>query len=1560
MADSGALLPKPTDVFVSPLNRIQPIDVDASIKVIDAWLVNISGGLVNAERLKMVASGIPILANIFAAVDVVLDIKAMIEHGSKPVDVFDWTNLGLDLIGVVPLPPGTAEIRVAARPLLKIIRQEVAKSGKAVLESSAYMLRDAVIGAIATSLNERFAGEIENFIKHLKAGLSDLLHKCAEYIGKLMTAFADLFAQAAGEKGFEVDGNLRAAERHAKDIKAGFTSYDAKKVFHGAGQFIVDFAKIEVKGVANVATKTAKFIDPAASKDLLKISNELRAKIPATMKYVRSLDGNEIGKIGWLIEVGEQGVMRWRQVNPKKHMTGIPSRGQARVVAQRPQARNEVMNHSAPAEHPGAGECKRGCPVPTTPERSVGSIGFAFGDERIEHDDFVLDGPLSITWQRTYRSFFDAYDDRGELGARWITPYTSRFDIHATKLVYHGADGRSLDYPLLAPGEAKDDLAESLTLLRVDDQWLTLTRGPELVEVYERHGDRFRLAFVKDLTGNQLTLDYDAPGRLSRIIAPHALVAFRHDAHGRIVEIVHHDADGVRLGTLATYTYDREGDLVAAADRYGNTRSYRYANHLVTYYTDRTGRGMHLEWDGSGPKAKCIRERADDGSHAVSLAWHPDFRMVSVTDALGNVSRHYYDIKGYTFRVIHPDGSEEWLYRDEHDNLTQYIHRDGSVEHMRYDARGNLVEHVRADGSTIAMTYDDDTRLVGVTDPHGHVWKQEHDAAGQVAARIDPHGHRTEYSYDGQGNVTAIEDAKGGVVSLTYDAAGRLTSRTDCSGKSTALTYDADGRLASEQDASGAVTTFAYGENGRPIEIRTPAGIERVSYDAEGRLLAHVDPLNNETRFDYDAAGRIVRRTDPLGHATTYRYDGLGHVTAVVNAQSATYGFEYDALGRIVRETGFDGRTIRYTYGETDGLLQSIDDAGQVVTLEHDRAGRPNARAAGDDYERFVFDASGRWIDATNRHSRVQRFFDPVGNLVREHHAYTLFGEARSYVWHHEYDELGNRVRTIRPDGHSIDWLTYGSGHVHGMLLDGKEHLQFERDDLHRETERTLSSRVSQFTAFDPAGRLARRSVQRNQAPAPFAARSYRYDAAGQAIEIEDSLKGIIGYRYDPAGRLVESSGPAGLERFAFDAAGNFANPNRSATPRPSPGASPVRPDNTLPANVPRALGNLLTEYAGTRFTYDPRGNLVHARAPSGERHYEWDAFGRLTAARISTQNRQSHARYYYDALGRRIAKEVDGERIIFGWEGDQLAYETDGNRSTHYVYEPGTSVPVVQFLSGSRIGMPTPTHDDTNRYAPESDALQCRPRRESDASVFYYHCDQIGTPLMLTDEAGEVVWEASYRAWGHAQEVIARASRAAGATPRNPLRFQGQQFDDETGLHYNRLRYYDPQLGRFISEDPIALHGGVNTYQYAPNPVAYIDPLGLARGKCVIYWYNHIGGPTGHYTVKTLSGTGNVHTEQEINGDKTWIVRVSSLAPGEPVNSATFDIPDVGAAQKFQRDKIRAGSAKVTDGAYDVSNNSCMTHVMDVLNAGGADVPTKGKRAWAFLNRHGVGPRVR
>ena len=274
--------------------------------------------------------------------------------------------------------------------------------------------------------------------------------------------------------------------------------------------------------------------------------------------------------------------------------------------------------------------------------------------------------------------------------------------------------------------------------------------------------------------------------------------------------------------------------------------------------------------------------------------------------------------------------------------------------------------------------------------------------------------------------------------------------------------------------------------------------------------------------------------------------------------------------------------------------------------------------------------------------------------------------------------------------------------------------------------------------------------------------------------------------------------------------------------------------DSTLPPEVPKVLGNLLKEYAGTHFEYDARGNLIGKRSPSGRQEYEWDGFNRLRVARVEESERQHEARYFYDPFGRRIGKDVDGVRTVFGWDGDQLAYESSEGGATQYVYEPESFVPLAQYVTAQPVaGIQTPVWREGEPYVPENDPLQRVPERQSDAHLFYYHCDQIGTPLLMTDEAGEVVWEAAYRAWGEAREVIARVSQRAGIAPRNPIRFQGQQEDAETGLRYNRNRYYDSSIGRFVSKDPIGLHGGINVYQYAPNPTLWIDPLGLARCPC-------------------------------------------------------------------------------------------------------------------------------
>ncbi|MEG0635559.1 MAG: RHS repeat-associated core domain-containing protein, partial [Pseudomonas sp.] len=182
--------------------------------------------------------------------------------------------------------------------------------------------------------------------------------------------------------------------------------------------------------------------------------------------------------------------------------------------------------------------------------------------------------------------------------------------------------------------------------------------------------------------------------------------------------------------------------------------------------------------------------------------------------------------------------------------------------------------------------------------------------------------------------------------------------------------------------------------------------------------------------------------------------------------------------------------------------------------------------------------------------------------------------------------------------------------------------------------------------------------------------------------------------------------------------------------------------------------------------------------------------------------------RYHYDCLGRRIAKDVtlhdqddrdepDTERTAFVWQGLRLLLEHKRELHSLYVYEPDSYAPLARI--------------DTDPLQPE--------RR---AQRYYFHTDQLGTPLDMTDENGQFVWRGFYKAWGRVE--------AKTPTPlEQNLRLQGQYYDAETFLHYNTFRYYDPAVGRFTTQDPIGLEGGVNLYRYGSNPTGWVDPLGLA-----------------------------------------------------------------------------------------------------------------------------------
>uniref|UniRef100_UPI00406D0774 RHS repeat domain-containing protein n=1 Tax=Pseudomonas sp. F3-2 TaxID=3141539 RepID=UPI00406D0774 len=416
--------------------------------------------------------------------------------------------------------------------------------------------------------------------------------------------------------------------------------------------------------------------------------------------------------------------------------------------------------------------------------------------------------------------------------------------------------------------------------------------------------------------------------------------------------------------------------------------------------------------------------------------------------------------------------------------------------------------------------------------------------------------------------------------------------------------------------------------------------------------------------------------------------------------------------------------------------------------------------------------------------------YDLLGRLIKE----TTPQGALDY----EYDPLSNLTTLTLPTGQHLNHLYYGSGHLHQLNLDGLLISDMERDDLHREVLRTQGKLTScigydamgrkswQFASTMPAEKLSQilnpgdNSLLVEHAQNPIH-RRYEYDPAGELIRTLDKLRGEIKYEYEANGQLHsrDTGKLVDSEEFRYDAAANRLNFNTS--------------------QFDQVKDNRIKRWRDQEYAYDAWGNLIEKRVGLNTlQTFAYDCENRLVRAEsLANGKLESVGTYRYDSLGRRIGKtsEINGqtEHKHFLWQGLRMLREETPWQSSLYIYEPNSYAPLARV--------------DQNEGEPEQ-------------TLYYFHTDQIGTPLEMTDVDGSIVWQATYKAWGEVEGF------AVNEVEQN-LRFQGQYFDDETGLHYNTFRYYDPQVGRFITQDPIGLDGGMNLYRYVPNPTGWIDPWG-------------------------------------------------------------------------------------------------------------------------------------
>lgn len=1013
--------------------------------------------------------------------------------------------------------------------------------------------------------------------------------------------------------------------------------------------------------------------------------------------------------------------------------------------------------------------------VKTEKETRVGCpIGMVTGEEMIRSEDFSLPGPFSFSWARHYRSGSSA-SQRG-LGHGWGCQAFERLRIGTQEITLEDAEGRSIPFPKPAPGEQTRNNAEGLTLRHDGRGYYTLREGHAPLRVFNipRNASLCPLTQLRDRHGNHLDFHHDSD-RLTRITTSWGRqVSVTHDEAGRISALIAHDQNGnALLPALVRYSYDDQANLSAITDANGHSERFTYTNHIITQRTLKSGFSYHFEWDRFEPSARCLRNWGDEGYYDFRFGWDLENNTSSATDALGHSTYYRYNKQGLIVEETDPDGNSTHFAYDEAGQLLTRTNALGHSEEFRYDQHGRLGVHIDAQKNISALDYNELNLPEAVTDALGQRWTRRYNPHGALIEQSDPLGHKTRYEYNAQGLPTALIDATGQRSQYTWNTRAELIQERDPLGNTTGYTYDDHGRITRITHPDKRHTDYRYDALGQVTALTHPDGqTDAFEYDQKGNLLRYTDTAGRITEYRYlcCALDKLVQRTDADGHRFHYRYDKTGKLIALTNEKGETHTLEYDSCARLIKETGFDGRIQHYSYDAAGQLIHRLDANQRFTEYQRDPLGRLTRSYASDgQFSDYSYDALGRLTQAQNNQREVRLAYDPLGRLREEQQIdfdhKRALDPASTYTLQHRYDKLGRRTHTQLGEDHSLRYHYNALGGFTQVTRNGKAIANIERDALGREIQRQ-QGHTQTTTDYDPQGRLARQHAINQAERKTLIQRDYAYDALGRIQHIKDLTRGDTQFHYDALDRLKRVSGPH-PETFAFDPAGNLL-------------------EGQAQANQTR--GNRLQMQGDRHFDYDANGNLISEKRGKGgqlETRFEYNPDNQL----IGVEKQGQRHEYAYDALGRRCQKRDSFGTTVFHWNGDVLAHEQRQHIQKTYVFEPASFRPLALI---------------------------------QDEKLYHYHLDHLGTPQEISDEKGTLVWQATYKSYGKVANYDIQEID-------NPIRFQGQYFDEETGLHYNRFRYYDPEVGRFIHQDPIGLLGGDNNYEYVTNPVEWVDPFGLA-----------------------------------------------------------------------------------------------------------------------------------
>ncbi|MGJ7033327.1 DUF6531 domain-containing protein [Niabella hirudinis] len=1049
-------------------------------------------------------------------------------------------------------------------------------------------------------------------------------------------------------------------------------------------------------------------------------------------------------------------------------------------------------------------------------------VDMATGKVFHTNTDFELPGPLPLKWERTYYSNAEV---TGPLGYNWHHSYNmGLYDMNNGYFTLRLKDGREVPLPKVHPGEVHFNRKEQLFfhhdkegyLLIDEDQLEYRFNGPLNTEGFHT------LSSISNAPGFNIRFIYDRKGCLKRIIdSRNQVLQVENDALGHITRIFR--TVNEREINCICYEYDAAGNIAKVLDTAGAEKHFYYDGHLLTKLTNQTGLSFYWEYEGKGNHAKCIHVWGDEG---LLEYWTEYQEGLSITrNSLGYTSAYFHDDRLLNYKIVDENGGITRRSYNEYEELEVVVNPQGGTVQYRYNAYGKLIRITNENGDDTGFSYNDRQQLKSRVQYGGATDIFTYDEKGRLTGRRNAEGLTIKYEYEGL-HLKRIIDHKQRPVELFYDAQHNLTALHYANGLKLQWSYDALGYVTRHTDARGNTTEYLNDDAGNILYLKEPDGNEHhFNYDTSGNLVDASDRVH-QVQFEYGPLG-VLRKRIQHNRTVQFNYDSELQLKSIANEGGELYKFGLDGLGNVVSEWGFDGlhrRYLRDASGRVTKVLRpderwtayDYDGLGNIVKEEHS----DGSMAA------YKYNRDSLLTEAFNEHSHLQLQRNKTGAVIKE--------IQDGYSVAKTYDRYGNCTHTgsslgadIRVEYNEEDAITRMQANHPDNDQDASWAASFHRDDTGLELHRELSGGISVKTEHDRLGRVIRCSIGAQNIEQSRT--RYNWGTGNRLNRIVNELAHTSAlFDYDAFDNLISAAyeGKDGTMQTIYripDKIGNlFKTRNRS--------------------DRKYSKGGRLQEDDQYAYHYDGEGNIIFKEFKKNENTaaiahtdyakahhinfkrsgtgwiYEWSGNGMLRKV-INPGGRE--ILFYYDPLGRRIAKILLDKNTRFFEEdsGSVTRWVWDGNVPLHEWSYNG-SYPTKRSIEASgEINEEKEPVENIVTWVYEADSfVPCA--KILDNEQYSIVADYLGTPTHAYNSSGEKVWERELDIYG----TIRNEKGQKGLVPQL---YQGQYVDEETGLAYNRFRYYDNESGNYISQDPIGLWGGLHQYKYIIDPNTWIDIFG-------------------------------------------------------------------------------------------------------------------------------------